>query len=76
MPTNKPRINVTLEKTTYEAIRELARKEGISISLEARDLLHDALEVHEDLMLDKIASKRERALNRKNLLSHKEVWSD
>lgn len=65
-----------LEKNTYEAIKELSRKKGISISLVARDLLHDALEIHEDMTLDKIASERERTLNRKNLLSHKEVWSD
>jgi predicted DNA-binding ribbon-helix-helix protein len=76
MPTKNPRINVVLEKPTYEAIKKIARNEGVSISLIARDLLRDALEVHEDILMGQVATEREKGLKRRKALSHEEVWSD
>ncbi len=74
MPAKNPRINVVLEKPLYEALRRIAKKEGISISLKARDLLRDALEVHEDAVLENIASERDKTFNRKNALTHDQIW--
>ena len=74
MPTRNPRINVVLEKPLYESIRRIAKKEGISISLKARDLLREALEIYEDRILESIASEREKTFNRKKALSHDEIW--
>lgn len=74
MPTKNPRINVVLEKPLYDSIKKIASKEGVSVSLKARDLLRDALETHEDLILDEIASKREKTFNRDKALTHKEIW--
>ncbi|MGH7890551.1 MAG: antitoxin, RHH family protein [Thermodesulfobacteriota bacterium] len=74
MPAKNPRINVVLEKPLYEALRRIAKKEGISISLKARDLLRDALEVHEDTVLDNIASEREKTFDRKKALTHDQIW--
>ncbi|MGH7799628.1 MAG: antitoxin, RHH family protein [Thermodesulfobacteriota bacterium] len=74
MPTRNPRINVVLEKPLYESIRRIAKKEGISISLKARDLLREALEIYEDRILESIASEREKTFNRKKALSHGEIW--
>ena len=73
MPTKNPRINVVLEKPIYDAIRKIAKKEGISISLKARDLLREALEIYEDNILESIASERERTFNRRNTLTGDDV---
>lgn len=74
MPAKNPRVNVVLEPPLYEALTRLARREGTSLSLKARDLLRDALETHEDLVLDRIAQERERTFDRSRALSHREVW--
>jgi predicted DNA-binding ribbon-helix-helix protein len=60
MSTRKPRINVILEKPLYEAIKTIAKKEGISVSFKARELLLEALEIHKDRILESIASRREK----------------
>jgi len=74
MPAKNPRVNVVLERPLYEALTRLARRDGTSLSLKARDLLREALETYEDLALDQIAEERERTLDRAEALSHREVW--
>jgi transcriptional antiterminator Rof (Rho-off) len=74
MPATNPRVNVVLERPLYEALRRLARREGASLSLKARDLLREALEQYEDIALARIAEDRERTFDRTRALSHKEVW--
>jgi hypothetical protein len=76
MPAKNPRINVVLEKPMYEAIKRIAKKEGISISLKARDLLREALEVEEDRLLEDIAREREKTFTRKSALTHEEIWKE
>ena len=76
MAAKNPRINVVLEKPLYEAIKRIAKKEGISISLKARDLLREALEIHEDRILESIASEREKTFRREEALTHDEIWKD
>ena len=74
MPAKNPRLSVVLERPLYDALRRLARREGISLSLKARDLLRDALETYEDLELHRIAEERERTFDASRALSHAEVW--
>ncbi len=74
MPAKNPRVNVVLERPLYEALSRLARRDGTSLSLKARDLLRDALETYEDLALNGIAEERERTFDRSRALSHREVW--
>ena len=75
MATKMPRLNVVLEPPMYFAIVDMAKKEGISLSLKARDLIREALEFCEDGFWAKEAGKRERTFSRKRALSHKKVWS-
>ncbi|MCM8782939.1 MAG: antitoxin, RHH family protein [Candidatus Omnitrophica bacterium] len=75
MPTKNPRLNVVLEPSVYQAIKRLADKDGVSLSLKARDLIHLALQYYEDLYWTKIANAREKTLAKKKPLAHKEVWS-
>jgi hypothetical protein len=39
-----------------------------------RDLIREALEIHEDTVLAQIAEKREEALADRRTLTHDEVW--
>ncbi len=73
MPTKLPRINVVLEKQLYTAVKNLASKEGVSVSLKARDLIHNALEYTEDTMLTKVAEHREKSFSKKKALTHKKL---
>ena len=74
MPTKHPRLNVTLEPGLYDAIQALAKRTGISTSLFARDLLAEALELHEDSHWKNVAEERRTSLKTKKTLSHEEVW--
>jgi hypothetical protein len=74
MPAKNPRVNVVLEKPLYDSVRRLAAKEEISLSLKIRDLIKDALEAQEDVVLAEVAEKREKTFRRYRGLSHKQVW--
>ena len=74
MPTKNPRINVVLEKPLYKAVSELAKKEGMSLSMVTRDLLKEALELREDIDLTRFAETRDRTVKRAELLDHEDAW--
>ena len=74
MPTAHPRLNVVLEPRIYAGISQLASRLGISRSLAARDLLKEALELHEDAFWNEKATQRQKTFSDKKALSHKEVW--
>ncbi len=74
MPTKNPRINVVLDKSLFESIQRLAQREGISLSLKARDLIKEALEIEEDLALTAFAEMREKTFSETKALKHSEVW--
>ncbi len=75
MPTKQPRVNVVLEQPLYEALSRSARRDGVSLSLKARDLLKAALEIEEDVVLARLAEERERSFDRKKGLTHSQVWA-
>jgi len=74
MPTKNPRLNVVLDPILYKSLKKLSRQEGISLSLAARDLIREGLEIHEDMYWQEVARKREKTFSHKKSLSHKEVW--
>ena len=74
MPTKNPRINVVLEKPLYDSVKRLAKKDGVSLSLKARDLVKEALEIQEDIALASFANNRERSYRKSKSLKHNEVW--
>ena len=74
MPAKNPRINVVLEKPLYDSVRRLAAKEEISLSLKIRDLVKDALDAQEDVVLADVAEERAKTFRRARGLSHKQVW--
>mgnify|MGYP001565010174 CR=1 FL=1 len=74
MATKHPRLNVVLESTLYAGISHLAQKQGVSRSLMARDLIKEALELHEDLYWQSTARERDKSFSYAKALSHKEIW--
>ncbi len=74
MATKLPRLNVVLEPQVYQAIQKLSKKEQLSMSLVARDLLREALLIYEDAYWAEEAKNREATFLRKKTISHEELW--
>ena len=74
MPTKHPRINVALEEPVYSIIKELARLKGISMSMVTRELIKEAIEIEEDVLLTSLAEEREQSFRKSQALKHEEVW--
>ncbi len=74
MSTKHPRLNVVLEEPLYLGIKNLAKKEGISLSLMARDLIRKALEDYEDSYWVKKAEEREKTFDIKKYHTHNQVF--
>ena len=75
MPTKNPRINIVLDESLYLGIRLLAQKENVSLSAKARELIKEALEIHEDIVLAEMAAERESSWDDTKTMSHDDVWS-
>lgn len=74
MPTKQPRLNVVLEPAVYKTISRMSKKEGLSMSLVARDLLREALLIYEDAFWAKEAEQREKTLAKQKTLRHDQAW--
>ena len=75
MPTKNPRINIVLEEPLYRIIREMAEKDGLSMSNLSRDLIREALELREDAALAALAEERDATLKADDRLDHDDAWS-
>lgn len=74
MPTKNPRVNMVLERTLFEALQRMAERDGVSLSLKARDLIREAIESSEDVALGWVARERESTFKRGKALRHDQVW--
>ena len=75
MPTKHPRLNVVLEKPVLQSVKQLARRDGVSLSMKARDLIREALELHEDAYLAERAHERAATFDHSKALTHEQVWA-
>jgi sigma54-dependent transcription regulator len=64
MPTTLPRISTVLERPIYDAVAMLAKRDGVSLSQKARDLLIEALELIEDAGLEAIVERRRKNMGK------------
>lgn len=73
MSTTKTRINVSLSSDVERALTLLAKRDQVPEATKAAELLRTALEIDEDVVLDIIASTR----NKKGakFVSHKSAWN-
>ena len=74
MPTKNPRLNIVLEPDLFSIIKKIADKEKVSMSLKARELIKNALEIYEDILLVSAADRRSTSFNRKKAKSHEDIW--
>lgn len=72
MPTKNPRLNVVLTKAVLQALGEIAESQDKSLSVVAQELIVEALDRHEDLLLSDIAMKREQKAKR--TIPHDKAW--
>lgn len=72
MPTKNPRLNVVLDAELFQMIERLSKQEDKSMSVVAKELIEEALEKHEDLLLSEIAMKRES--KSKKTIPHDKAW--
>ncbi|MEK7474408.1 MAG: antitoxin, RHH family protein [Candidatus Coatesbacteria bacterium] len=73
MGTQLPRLNVVLEGPLFDELRRAARRDGLSASAKARDLIREALEIQEDAYFARVAGDRLGAARGKTL-THAQVW--
>lgn len=72
MATDNPRIQVMLDAETNALLTNFAMQRERSISATAADLIREALELHEDILLSKHAD--DRFTSAQKWLSHEDAW--
>ena len=74
MAPKHPRLNVVLERPVWRSVEQLAKRDGLSLSMEARALIREALELHEDAYLAELAHGRMKTFKLSDALTHEQVW--
>lgn len=72
MPTKNPRINITFEESTAGLLSYLANQEHKSVSGLAKELIMEALDRREDMVLSAMAEIRDHPDIKK--MTHKDAW--
>ncbi len=72
MATENPRIQVMLDAETNGLLANFAARQDRSISATAAELIREALELHEDILLSKHAD--ERFASTKKWIGHDAAW--
>lgn len=72
MATDNPRIQVMLDEETNALLSTLAGRMRRSISSTAADLIREALELHEDILLSKHGDARFTSV--KKWIRHEDAW--
>ncbi len=72
MATKHPRVSAVVERSLFEAIDALAKREGLSLSQKMRDLLRHAVELEEDVQLETLVEQRRK--NPARDITHQAFW--
>lgn len=72
MATKNPRLNITMEPFEVTLLTDLAKQEDKSISSLAKELIREALELREDMILSAIATERDT--DDIETVSHEQAW--
>jgi len=75
MPAKTPRVNITVEPGLFGILTEMAEANAMPLSVLARDLIKEALELREDAALAGFAEDRDASFDPKTALTHEQVWS-
>lgn len=74
MSAKNPRLSVVLEPKLYRLVKAVASRDGLSLSLKARDLLQEALAFDEDAYWLEMARSRESTWDPKKAIPHEAFW--
>lgn len=74
MPAKNPRVMVVMEQPLYYTVCRKAKRDGVSLSTEMRDLVRQALEDNEDIVWSQKADQRSVRRSKKTLVSHRVFW--
>lgn len=72
MPTKNPRINITLEPSIAAILSSLSENEHKSTSSLAKELILEALERREDMLLSAITDNRD--IEGQKTIKHDHAW--
>jgi hypothetical protein len=72
MTTRNPRINITFEETTAGLLATIAKDEHRSVSSLAKELILEALDRREDMVLSSIAKLRDTQNIKR--IKHGDAW--
>ena len=72
MATKKPRVNVTFEDKTASFLTQIAKKRKMTVSRLIKNLVLDALERQEDMVLSAMAELRN--IEGAETMGHEEFW--
>lgn len=72
MATIKKRINISLPSSLDIMLSRIAKRDNIPQATKAVYLLGIALEIEEDIVLDKLASERDTKAT--HFVTHKKAW--
>lgn len=72
MPTKKRRLDITLEPRMIAILSGLAKKKHKSVPSLAVELIEDALERAEDIVLSKLSIIRD--VDKMKTISHRDAW--
>jgi predicted DNA-binding protein len=73
MPTDNPRLNLTLDPDLAKTLAMISKKRQKPMARVARDLIEQALEDQEDYALSQIANRRLETMSK--TIPHDEVWA-
>lgn len=76
MPTTKKRLNLTLPSDLETLLKILAKRDNVPLATKAIQLINEAIEMEEDLMLSRIAEERlaEIENGESEVISHEDFW--
>ncbi|MBU0456034.1 MAG: DUF6290 family protein [Pseudomonadota bacterium] len=72
MATICPRLSITVDPERAKILANLAKQNNQSISALAKELIIEALELREDLILSTLAKKRDSKSQKR--ISHQDAW--
>jgi hypothetical protein len=76
MPTKHRRINVSFKPKIAKALARISKRDEISLSLVAQELVEEALELREDIHLSRLAEQVEKRAKGKSPVSAEKLWRD
>jgi hypothetical protein len=74
MPAKHQRINVSFKPIVVQALTRISKRDEVSLSHVAQELVEEALELREDIYLSRLAEEAEKRAKGKPSVSADKLW--